>query len=183
MNDELIHFVSTWIFRDSSSVHVRDMEFVNPYVSKAVCDLCQSNVGPVDALPVGSANVVHSYLKSSATLVWKRFVFFTVNEHNQHWWGMVAVNPWKAILQQTFDKDTFDDEKQYNQVVLSMCGTIIVDGLESDGACKECTTQLDRVFTYFCGTGGDLCTSARPKLRRLWSRIQVLSHFRQSHFL
>ena len=132
MNDELIHFVSTWIFRDSSSVHVRDMEFVNPYVSKAVCDLCQSNVGPVDALTVGSANVVHSYLRSSSTLVWKRFVFFTVNEHNQHWWGMVAVNPWKAILQQTFDKDTFDDEKQYNQVVLSMCGTIIVDGLESD---------------------------------------------------
>ena len=42
-NDELKHFVSAWIFRDSSSVHVRDMEFVNPYVSKAVCDLCQSN--------------------------------------------------------------------------------------------------------------------------------------------
>ena len=132
MNDELIHFLSTWMFRDESSVRTRDMEFVNPYVSKAVCDICRSNAGPPGEEPrqAGSANIVHQYLTTSSDLIWKRFVFFTVNDNNKHWWGIVAVNPWKAVIQSNVDDHTFDGQEEYELFLSSMCGSIIVDGME-----------------------------------------------------
>ena len=132
MNDELIHFVATWMFRDASSNRTRDMEFVNPYVSQAVCDICRSNAGPPGDEPrqAGFANIVHQYLTASSDLIWKRFVFFTVNENNKHWWGIVAVNPWKAVIQSHVLPDTFDEREQYDLFLSSMCGSIIVDGLE-----------------------------------------------------
>ena len=34
------------MFRDKRSVWTWDMEFINPNISKAVCDLCRSNAGP-----------------------------------------------------------------------------------------------------------------------------------------
>ena len=37
---------------------------------------------------------IHLYPDSHLDILTKKFIFFTQNETQQHWWGWVAVNPW-----------------------------------------------------------------------------------------
>ena len=41
---------------------------------------------------------IHIYLDSHVDILTKKFVFFTHNEEQKHWWGWAAINPWYHLV-------------------------------------------------------------------------------------
>ena len=101
LNDEIISFASCWLLRDQKLTS--QFEFIPPIVTKCVCDFVAAINGkkvPKDPVTHLSSSIctIHSYLAHSPRLLQKKFIFFTINQEQQHWSGIVAVNPWKVIL-------------------------------------------------------------------------------------
>ena len=119
-NDEVIHFTGMWLLGDGGAVLPNDsFEFVSPFVTKHVVELhrkvISSRRGSVLYGLVPSLSIIHSYLLTKTDLLKKRFIFFTVSEDDNHWWGMVAVNPWTNILS-TSETNATDDRPPSNFV-------------------------------------------------------------------
>src|SRR5687767_10250125 len=51
---------------------------------------------------------IHLYLSTHIDLLSKKFVFFTQNDYNQHWWGWFVVNHWVKIAQVMYENMTND---------------------------------------------------------------------------
>ena len=75
------------------------------------------------------------YLHSHPDILSKKFVLFTHNDENEHWWGWIAINPWVQIAKVLDDccnangPDEDSDNTIYSQYG---SGLLACDGLNSE---------------------------------------------------
>ena len=145
LNDQLINFFSRWSMRNISSKHVMASEIIDTIVSMNVksffeYDFKESSVNIDEEEFPQSMHQIHTYLNSHVDLLSKKFIFFTNNDGNQHWWGWVAINPWyhmvKVLQMQEYVKDQsknkhVEHEKKY------VCGLLACDGMNDHRNIKE----------------------------------------------
>src|SRR4051812_4627079 len=90
-------------------------------------------------------NHIHTYLSQNLDILNKKFVFFTVNENNNHWSGWAAVNPWvmlagilyeRANEEGTLEDSPYKDFAEYGSFAhgLISCNGIRVKGY-ADAKC------------------------------------------------
>ena len=74
---------------------------------------------------------IHLYLDSHLDILSKKFIFFTQNEMQEHWWGWVAVNPWYHLMKILNMQEQIRDGMGEEIEVLDkyVTGMIVCDGI------------------------------------------------------
>jgi hypothetical protein len=82
--------------RDTNSPIIEASEIVSNLVTWQVQLLFNYERDQEHLFPF-AMNQIHRYLSTHLDILSKKFVFFSHNEKDNHWWGWVAINPWVQI--------------------------------------------------------------------------------------
>ena len=82
---------------------------------------------------------IHLYLHDKPDLLFKKFIFFPMNEGSNHWNGWAAVNPWAQLARVLYERAKKHSKE--NKREFSFCcgyrklanGLISCDGLSTKG--------------------------------------------------
>src|SRR5687767_6247061 len=101
----MVGFFSCWLVRNTSSPAVVATEIVSTIVTKSVNDFvefifidyinsigCGENIRDASGPLYYGMSHVDWYLRTHTDLLSKKFIIFTHNSDNIHWWGWVAIN-------------------------------------------------------------------------------------------
>lgn len=82
--------------------------------------------------------IIHTYLKDQPDFLAKKFIFFTHNEKEWHWWGWAGINPWcqlaKIIEVRQYSlgtKKKKGGKKQVEFKDVHASGLLLCDGLQA----------------------------------------------------
>ena len=133
-NDETIDFFACWLGQDSNSPVVQCSEIVSTLVTQQVQLLFNFETINENAFTMAMKQI-DLYLSSHLDILTKKFVFFTQNKGNQHWWGWAAINPWVRIGQALYEQD-----QEYSNHLGFISGLVPCDGMaksfkSSDSLC------------------------------------------------
>src|SRR5687768_5399676 len=78
-------------------------------------------------------NNIHHYMMANLDLLSRKFIFFTVNEGDQHWSRWAAVNPWAQVARVLYERAQAEGEeftfKDYANYASFAKGFILCEGL------------------------------------------------------
>ena len=103
--------------------------------------------------PSSSMKFIHLYLNSHADLLSKKFIFFTQNNQNTHWWGWAAINPWyhivKAFQNKQDEKESSNNKSATNEDKY-VSGLLVRNGMPSKDKLVEKRGKKDSlIFVWF----------------------------------
>ena len=92
------------MLRDDESNLAASCEIVETLIASSVESFYKYFSDPEHSRAPDSFNMhqamrqIHHYLIAKPDLLMKRTIFFIRNRRHDHWWGWLALNPWKQLL-------------------------------------------------------------------------------------
>ena len=112
LSDDILQFVVTWLLRNTDSPVSNQAAHI-PILHSTYIQLFFTGYDSKEEdfkNPRGCQNMAHTYLRDTPKLLEKRFGFFAQNWSNNHWDGLVAINPWIKL----YSDDGFHEVKREN---------------------------------------------------------------------
>ena len=143
LNDCHMNFIFRWLMRNSSLNLVTASEVMDTMVTVCVqrffkMDLSKATMNP--ARPDVNMSVIHVYLDTHVDILYKKFLFFTQNDGNSHWWGWVAINPWYHLTKILQRQEEIQGKKNISKVQLEnkyVSGLLACDGMNPKRNTKD----------------------------------------------
>ena len=122
------------MMRNEEAPAVQGTEIVHTFVTGSVhvfmYDDCKKNVNAGDVLSIKN---IHLYLSTHHDILTKKFIFFTINEKQQHWKGWAVVNPWVQLARIHYKraiKEGEEPESEFAGYDLFVNGLIACNGFD-----------------------------------------------------
>ena len=110
LNDELMNLFGAWMLRDTQSNLASHCEIVNTQIADLVWEV-QARTSFDDNMRMPMQHI-DRYLRANPELLTKRTIFFSRCITPFHWWGWLALNPWKQLLDAYDELDAVETKKQ-----------------------------------------------------------------------